>query len=76
MSAVRRRDRPVPHLDEPQLRRLWEEGTLLPGGVVDVGGRSYRVLGWDSFSVRPLCVYVEELGSGRTHALVVSPPGT
>jgi hypothetical protein len=45
-----------------RLRRLWQEGAISVGGEIDVGGRRFRVRGFDPVSVRPRCLYVEELG--------------
>jgi hypothetical protein len=46
-----------------QLRRLWQEGAISAGRVIVVGGRHFRVRGFNPVSVRPRCLYVEELGT-------------
>lgn len=71
MRRLARATTPLPHLDEAQLQRLWAEGELSVGSEVDLDGARYRVLGWDPFSVLPGRVYVEDVSSGRQHALVV-----
>lgn len=46
-----------------ELRRLWLEGAISMGRVIESGGRRFRVQGFDPVSVRPRCLYVEELGA-------------
>lgn len=46
------------------LARLLREGGLSLGRVIDVGGRRYRIRGFDPVSVRPRSLYVEDVGTG------------
>jgi len=46
------------------LRKLWQEGGVEVGRVIDVGGRRYRIRGFDPVSVRPRSLYLEEVGTG------------
>jgi hypothetical protein len=54
-----------------QLRRLWEEGAISRGQVVEIDGRRFRIQGFDPVSVRPRRLYVEDLGGNASFAFEV-----
>ncbi|HUF01038.1 MAG TPA: hypothetical protein VMN35_01310 [Gaiellaceae bacterium] len=51
--------------------QLWDAGELSLGRAVELEGRRYLVRGVDPPGNGACRVYLEDLGSGRHHALVV-----